>query len=469
MSSRLGLPTELAKQRAARQRDGTAAIALVYPGEAAPDWGLVWLFVAILGSYLLLAFIYEQCRQRRRVIPLQPHTQELLPGLEKPAKPASKPRYQEWDFMKLVMQVLVVANHTDLMLCLNEGWEYPGVIIEHWPAAFKMNTLVFISGVFGSSIERGSMYKMLCYTLGTMTLFGTLNYCIFQKDIWLGWFFWYMWTIFTCRTMVSPAFYLCRQHGIPLVVPLCATLVICYTLMRLDYESESSSLRFALTFIRESNFYAPYFALGLCLPLKKWHALMQDARVAALCAMLLAVWWWGIWHWPAFQQWADSACTLHEQCRQSGHFPDSVYPPHEIAWTTFYDWVRVFCQKAVVGCAVLCVLGKSVQPLSYVLPMESICAIGSRTVYSYELHLFVILWLGMVMHLDRAMHTIPDEYWPAFCIAFGAVIAMTLSCSLTERLFKWLVVPYWMLDVPGIAVKLWSKAIACAHGERAVA
>lgn len=202
------------------------------------------------------------------------------------------------------------------------------------------------------------------------------------------------------------------------------------------------------------TFFAPFFALGLCLPVRRWHALMNETYVCVCSAVLVALWYVALVFWEGFAEWADSACALPGQCTETSHFPDSVRSPYALGWATFYTFLKVLCQKALIGCAVLCVLGNATQPLSAILPMESICAFGARTIYGYILHWPFFIVLGRRLHLELVLYTIPDGVWPLCCFLVAVIVAVIFSCRFTERLFRWMILPYWLLDIPGLAMAL---------------
>merc|ERR1719262_1378798 len=94
-----------------------------------------------------------------------------------------------------------------------------------------------------------------------------------------------------------------------------------------------------------------------------------------------------------------------------------------------------------MGC---CALVNLIEPLLPSL-VSFISGCGLRTLYSYVLHLWLIIF---AVYMDVPNLGLPfalqgHGYW-----LIAVQINIVLSSRGTEKLFKYVVMPYWILDVP---------------------
>jgi len=75
---------------------------------------------------------------------------------------------------------------------------------------------------------------------------------------------------------------------------------------------------------------------------------------------------------------------------------------------------------------------------------------GARTLYGYVLHEVFLLVLGMRMGVR--FPPMPDVLWILICVLAALLATFVWCCRLTERLFAWALMPFWLLD--------WTAAVA---------
>jgi len=432
-----------------------------------------------------------------------PPGQAVLLGVQ-PECPEQKPpgkakvRVIEWDVARLVLSYCVVHMHYGVFLNCNPdiesvigGINFPGVngmlfacvsqtqrlIFITDVKTFDMCGFAFISGVFGTKIDIESLCRVLCYTIGTAYMWLLLANTVLLvtpdtpywahsgRDHW-SWRTlgpaWYLFALAAWRWTISPLFHVARARGFPTQVLFATLLVVSYVL----WEATGNGTYPAPNIIPYQYFaFGPFFALGQMLPAATWTKLLQDKRLS-LVALATAVAWYscligsaGFRRWNFVVPWEDPV-IFHLENR--GHWP--VLPlslscgTHELPQCSPSRLVQqlvmhllAFVLKATITLAVIWVAAALARPLHWLLGeclWDVVAGCGSRTFYNYVLHVIFGWYVGARMGIPLLLAMLPEPMWYLAIIVMAMVSMFAFSCSLSERLFSWVVMPSWLMDVP---------------------
>lgn len=385
----------------------------------------VWILLVSFAIYCLMCLSYA----------IYKHLQS---DVAEGAAASGIARMEHWDVLKFLCIFFVVWGH--FLEGEDDGMTGSRVL--------KMDGFAFVSGVFGSSMNKNSILRMMCYTLGTNILGGVLSgaavmYCaslnsgeldpisFWNVPEWgrLEWFermrgYWYLWAILTWRLTITPLFFYSTEwFSLPKVVPFItvfvAVLAIPLALPYQIFQREWYPLAFRILYL------APIFALGLLATPTEWNDLFGKSysQIIFLSFMVCVVLYYG----PGTENVLADYITNNKSNR--------------ITWAGLYHDILHYAIKFCAVLAFACLTLPAVEFLSFLSPrtLAFITFSGARTLYVYVLHipLFVVArGLGILKRVE------PQVLW-----APALVTTFTFSSSLTELLFEWLVYPLWILDL----------------------
>lgn len=452
------------------------------------------LFVSVTFAYLLACVCYEWSvpeDHEKEAGPERgrPATQAALP--QRPASAETTPlaaaakgqqkRLSEWDFTKFVLLFFVVFYHMNMfaspLVWLSQGWI--GSVWYHFATVWMMSGFVFVSGVFGQSVRAPALSRVFCYTVGTSTILTVLRGLLTvatpgPSDFGLTALVWYLVCLFVWRFAVTPAFVFWRARGLPRTPFLALLTFGCSFLHHLQVTGIVGG------FWQYIVVFAPFFGLGLLRTPAEWTALMEGRLFLASSVAVVCCWYGCLLLWPSFR---EQSAIREVSCwtGYSNYCPDVYFPrmftPDQMSLRSFGRDVRAYSLKAVVTVAMVSVLCAVFRSLRSVAPeiAARLAACGDRTLYGYLLHMLLFMIVGLRMGLVsfflpipvigserlpqdagpadfiliRLGFTQPQWQWESACALYllmaSAVIFMWTS-RLTERIFKPLVYPFWMLS-----------------------
>lgn len=363
----------------------------------------------------------------------------------------------QWDFVRITLQFLVLANHIDGLMYVDHTPDRSYFVFG--PSGFKMPAFIFVSGVFGSSMKLDSITKMLCYTAGAGFFVNMLIETIVNlppKNIGtVNFQTWYLVVLCACRLTITPLFHLARSLRVHVALPLATVVVACYggraitgrclTSGRVSGDALMDEVCDAHNAFNELTFFAPFFALGLVASIKQWTELVNDRRFVCFSVASFVAWYAAIAMSPAFREWNDAACLGTQQC-DTAHWPMSVQGPFDMGMATFLNWLRVLGLKTFITLAAIGTLAAMVAPLQRVAPrfMDVFLSLGARTIFSYLLHYPLFILLGQKMYADVLLQQVSAAAWPTVCVIIAVVETLVWCSSLTGLIFRWMILPYWL-------------------------
>lgn len=348
-------------------------------------------------------------------------------GLQPP--PLKKPRLPLWDIMRFVLEFTVIYHHL-------HGGENVGLekginpfqppcsmpshefldTMERSFRPLRMGGFAMLSGVFGASMAWESVSKMLCYTMGTTCLAGVFYSWSSLNPVPVRLLFlWYLVSILVWRLTITPMFYALRDKlGMPSLVPLIASNVMLYLARHLQL----------LTL--EQGWYGIMFAAALCLSANDWTKLLLHPGTLVGAVSVLSCYFGTIFLTPLDPWLCDS------------HVPTWV-ASDPITFVGFMKDTALGAVQICLALSALAILANASTVFSKTLPSccEFVAGCGSRTLYAYVLHMWVV----------HALNDIKPDNFQYPPITFPIWLNVVLSMRGTEYLFSWLLLPYWILDL----------------------
>lgn len=264
-------------------------------------------------------------------------------------------------------------------------------------------------------MEWESVSKMFCYTIGTTCLAGVF-YSWSNLDPMpstLG-HLWYLMSMLLWRLTITPTFYALRQKlGMPFVVPLLASNVMLYVARHLEL------------FTLDQGWYGIFFAVGLCFSVGEWTKIMLHPGALVGALSVLSCHYGMIFSTP-LDPWL---CT--------GHAAQWV-ASDPISFTSFLKDTMLGGLQSCLAFSLLVIIANASTLFSKTLPSccDFVAGCGSRTLYAYVLHQWVVF----------AVKDIKPQAVDIPLIAFTMWLNVIFCMRGSEYLFKWLLLPYWILD-----------------------
>jgi uncharacterized membrane protein YagU involved in acid resistance len=352
-------------------------------------------------------------------------------GQEAAVQPSKKPRLPLWDIMRFTLEFTVIFHH--VLGGTSETAEVKKVnpfepnlpplpcilpthmFLDNMERTFRplrMGCFAMVSGVFGASMERESFSKMFCYTIGTSCLAGVFySWSNFDPMPSKVMHLWYLMSMLLWRLTITPTFYALRQKlGMPTVVPLLASNLMLHVARHLELVT------------LEQGWYGIFFAVGLCFSAGEWTKIMlhPGALVGSLGVLFCH---YGMIFSTPLDPWL---CVSHAAPRVVSD---------TISFTSFLKDTMLGGLQSCLVLSALVTIANASTLFSKTLPSccDFVAGCGSRTLYAYVLHMFVVS-AAKDLKLD-----IPP-------IAFSMWLNVILCMRGSEYLFKWLLLPYWILD-----------------------
>mmetsp|Transcript_130328 Transcript_130328/g.225673 ORF Transcript_130328/g.225673 Transcript_130328/m.225673 type:complete len:523 (+) Transcript_130328:85-1653(+) len=367
------------------------------------------------------------------------------------ANPNGKQRDGTIDFIRLWMHFLIILEHVSMQP------PFSHIVWCNW----KMGVFSVLSGIFGSHVDKGHLANVLCYTCGSIIMLrlvleplialfiGATEFNQPKPDknvsLWMPVRGpeWYLMNLCIWRFCVSPPFALMKHLQIPVIVPFiltCGISVFVKTHLPAGAMYEYTGAVFVLM---------PYFAMGLLRPVSWWLEILQDRRLQLASAAFYVLWFGFILNHYQIED-AVGRLWVH---------------PTVSKMTVSYILMASMCLATMQLLALVhTILQKCFPPQM----MQIIDGLGARTFYGYILHYYItvnILVFLVAPHVNKAYlrycdipvklldERMDEEMLPpcfaGHCIAFAiSVHAAFILCSrLTEKLFGWMLMPYWMKSV----------------------
>mmetsp|Transcript_104824 Transcript_104824/g.190742 ORF Transcript_104824/g.190742 Transcript_104824/m.190742 type:complete len:554 (-) Transcript_104824:315-1976(-) len=368
------------------------------------------------------------------------------------ANSSGKQRDGTIDFIRLVMHFLIIIEHVSM------GPPFIHTVWCNW----KMGVFSVLSGIFGSHVDKAHLANVLCYTLGSIIMLrlvlepsiailaGATEY----NNIGSGksgfplWFLvrgpeWYLMALGIWRFCVSPFFALMKRLQVPALVPFIFTFG--FSLLVKTQLPDGS----IYSYVGAIVVLMPYFAIGLLRPASWWLEILHDRRLQLASAAFYVLWFGFILNHYQIED-AVGRLWVH---------------PTVSKMTVSYILMASMCLATMQLLALVhTILQKCFPPQM----MQIIDGLGARTFYGYILHYYItvnILVFLVAPHVNKAYlrycdipvklldERMDEEMLPpcfaGHCIAFAiSVHAAFILCSrLTEKLFGWMLMPYWMKSV----------------------
>lgn len=416
-------------------------------------------------------------------LPQRPAPAETTPfaAAETPRAKSQQSRLSEWDFTKLVLLFFVVFFHMNMfvtpMVWLSRGWI--GSVWYHFATVWMMSGFVFVSGVFGQSVGKSALSRVFCYTVGTSAILTGLRGFLTvatpgPSDFGLTALIWYLVCLFVWRFAVTPAFVFTRARGLP--GPLFLALLTFGACLLHHVQLPGAVGGFWQYIV----VFAPFFALGLLRTPAEWTTLMMEKTFLVSSVVLVLGWYGCLALWPWFRGQGAvlevSCWTGYTDMCTDVYFPN-MFTPDQMSLGSFGRDIRAYSIKAVITVAMVSVLCATFRSLHSVAPglASRLAACGDRTLYGYLLHMLLFMIVGVRMGLVafilpipeigseslpmtavpanfiliRLGFTQPQVSWASACglyFLMATAVMFVWTSRLTERIFKPLIYPFWMLS-----------------------
>lgn len=401
-----------------------------------------WLLLPAIGSFFLLLM---QCTD----------THPDSYGMEEEEKddptrpPVRADRLQLFDMARFGLLVGIIW--TQLMLAFGHS-VFTSTLHEFvWPAWF------FMAGIFGSNMAYESLTRVICYSVTTNcllasigTLLSLVNY--HSQALPFSAFFggaWVLWCLLLFRLTITPLFHISRALRVPPVL-LVALIHFCSYASRLHMsptdvvvDLHARQIEHLLLMVKTYNatiqsalLNAPYFAAGLLMTPTHWHSLLSSTWFVGIAAANGLVWviltvtplLCSLGHWQCPERPWGVKLLIHAD-NLSGFFEDAV------CYVTRMSAVLVL----------LCILLAGASFLTSMAPNISshLGACGSRIRYTitlfaiwYMIRPCILVTPKLPFYQSTGMNDITMGFPALF-------IALILTSSGTQQLFRWIVEPYW--------------------------
>eukprot|EP00929_Paragymnodinium_shiwhaense_P010657 TRINITY_DN115494_c0_g1_i1.p1 TRINITY_DN115494_c0_g1~~TRINITY_DN115494_c0_g1_i1.p1 ORF type:complete len:551 (+),score=29.58 TRINITY_DN115494_c0_g1_i1:76-1728(+) len=396
-------------------------------------------FIAVLVVYAAIAIAYEiQCSDEAE---------------------STKARVIEWDAVKLFIIVPIVVLHGISMrqtTAMHKLWQreantlqdplYTEWVAVQFSQTYMMPCFTFTSGVFGQKVDKLTLLRVACYTLGTSVMIHLLRHGI--QTVSLGHvpadkptLLWYLTCLFYWRITLSPLFDRLRDSPASLraAVFFLVTFIlyICYDLFGADNFWDYRLL------VPTNEFWrlGPFFALGLLAPSRTATNLLTNSGLQVVGAFVTVAMYCAAVCSPTYK----SFLQTHEFTTGWFHMPDAsraFYPSRmgeHLLWFIY--------RLSAVFSVMLCIAGLT-RVLSMLAPglVRRCLSGGSRTLYAYTLHMCLVK-IAVVCGSREAFADMGSLEWCVALFALAIFFVLLLSCQLTERLMHHIVMPLWLMDV----------------------
>jgi len=417
------------------------------------------------------------------------HNKETVPaagigGNKNAPTIGSKERVQHWDIIRCVLELMVIFTHTAEKLFPQSE---VALATHQFFMPFMMPAFTFLSGVFGSSVTYDSISNMLCYTVGMTILFE----CCFMLIKWgCGddwppapsmdvWELWYIGALVIWRLFISTFFHAGRLLHIPRSVLWLVTLLISYFahISAVPYVTVYDPKGVGFVYAPPNNggfvyapvlegkrptwailissitrwptamglldmaWFAPFFAVGLCLSPSEWTNLLRQSRLQCFALIYVSVCLCLRYYINGPTQVLQSMWDFGEGKHPLGHAPleTCIGPPNLLS---FCRYVMFITAKGTLAIGVVWVMAAVVSAAQGVYPtgVSLMAGWGSRTLYAYILHPELLSFLS---GLKWSAHVSPVcAFW--LCCFVTVLLNTVLSSKGTQNLLRWMMQPYWI-------------------------
>mmetsp|Transcript_72023 Transcript_72023/g.154165 ORF Transcript_72023/g.154165 Transcript_72023/m.154165 type:complete len:798 (-) Transcript_72023:186-2579(-) len=377
-------------------------------------------------------------------------------------------RHMDFDIIKGVCQVLVVQTHVTL------AW--PGANMSEpldasFFAPYKMPVYSLIAGIFGASLKYDSMAKMLCYTIGTSILIFLIYVMAVLVVSGSAGFahmmvsnpmeeLWFLGALLLWRTFLTPMFHLARSMSIPKLAMTAITIALSVVVMA--FIPMQNMRNFAMYDVQHFFYYSSLFAVGLARTPEEWHAHLKSKWARAFGAAFF-LWWHLMRLSPRFEVWNLGYGNLYNY--YFGLFNFHYYPgafEFPLSWSFWGYHVLLEVLNCCLAVSFMIVMSMVIDVIEMVAPRVNtyLASWGSRSMYSYVLHITLTHFLEIAFG-----HTNFEWGTPATTSCtwiFACMISWTFASKGTEKIFRPIVLPFWMKDaVERIIMLIWKKV---SHG-----
>lgn len=367
-------------------------------------------------------------------------------------------RFVEWDIMRFIVEWTIVANH--LIVWCRPLWMATESNMSKSLSVIQTTVFAFISGIFGASMARSSISRMLCYTIGTNIIFTFLSvvrdvlfhignlqevaHILSVAGLWqfgsIAYTNWYMMALLAWRLTVVPLFHIGSRYKVHPFFCWAFVLMVSYTLRHswiLPAPMHWGSFGFFLCS------HAPSFALGLLTNPNQWTKLVRNPMLQCYAVVTTVVGFGGLILVNHVEGWEDAL---------SIHLPH-VYGQIDIGAMSAACYIIVYTLTVLAALSPLWLIAALVRGLEPQLPrLLAVCAdCGSRALYTYVLHVFVWETALRMRVMGLFDTTIPYENICLFLWLLSFHVNALLSCRAAEYLFKPLIRPYWLLEMADVA------------------
>jgi len=463
-----------------------------------------WMFVAIWVAYAVAVIRYEiqeyepdpeeqsivrpdataQTQSKSNTEQTKSPTQHTLSprqsaGNEQPqaALAVDKPkkaRVPLWDLCKFVAHIFVQYSHFGSKMSMG----YEGDLFMHqafyWSSSWKMSAFVFISGVFGQSLAKDALSKMCCYGIASPFFISCLYLLIcWGSVVFTGVYvfptghspnhIWYPFAMVYWRLALVPFRNLTRRKGIPYPVAFMVVLVLSFLarhatpqhLPTTHWSEDTTRLSFGYRYYQDVLLFSPFYFAGLYMSHQEWTQLLLSIPHQTFAVLIFVAWNLSLVSMTVRRLATISCMGSVLQC-DCDHWPTTNDPP-PVSLDSFLVDCRDYTMKFTITFAFIWTVAWITGPLRQVFPqvMKYILAAGTRTMYGYLLHIPLFIILGLRMGFPLLLSRVPPALFPAVGFLLCMFSALVLCSKLTEKLFRWMVLPFWMQEY-------WERLFCCS-------
>jgi len=389
-------------------------------------------------GYTLLAFTYSLIKARK----------DAAATVDK--KEDKKERVYMFDVGRFFLEYVVVGFHS-------AGMFFPGLKVWHiMTVPYRMFGFFLLSGIFGSSMQYESVAKISCVCFVTclfaivleitaaFVMTGDVPYAVESTQMGL----WFLYALWLMRVVVTPFFYNMKALGAdaPWLRKIVSWLIVFNLSYLLSHGIPWGGLNAQLSqrsffFI----FYAPYFAVGLFATPAQWFKLYSHTGVRIACFTYWIVFYAFIGG-PS-NQW-DNVYCYRQDCHNL-HMPDMTFLA-PLSWSGYAMEIEMFVLRTGLMISYFGIIGTFTHFVQTFVPQLANCFAewGTRTLFSYVLHLTMFGRLFFESGLAQSIQAIPLTGAAKYTLLsiFVMWYNVVLCCQFTERVFRWLCLPFWVKD-----------------------
>lgn len=369
-------------------------------------------------------------------------TEEAVDNGESLGDP-SNPRFATLDVPKFILMGSVVLSGILVGYEVEEAEFVPSAVGGTF-VPFMMPGFSLLAGIFGSSVSRNSLGRVVCYTLGSNACSFLLSAVLYSggRQLIPAPSAWFLWCLLSWRLLISPIFYLAGRLRIPLVMMFgflhCACFFLFYSTYPDRRKLDSNYIKQQLCFTyAQFLFHTRFFAIGLLRSPRRWCETLIDFHKCYFSVCYVAFW-----------------LTLDVLCPTWLQIVTNVAPRSSMMNVkAFLSWTLEFALLLGFMLAVLNIIVSMSARLARKLPqlMSTMQGWGTRTLYCYVLHrllLQVLTSLGSV----SVVEAIPDQIRLPLLIVAGLGTNVLLCSGGVRYIFHWAMEPYWIVDLPSKSI-----------------